>query len=303
MNIEQLKYIVEVEKTRSITTAAQNLHVTQSGISRAIASLEDELGIYFFKRTRLGTEPTVEGKEMIQHAKEIVLKLQEFEEKARKKQKELKISAIFGLCNTLLLDAFQSFHESRRHIKVDIEEDSTEEIIEGIKQGKIHAGLIHIYESMHKEHVDLLFKVLFDSKVYVLVNEHSPLASLEYITPYDLSDYPIVIYNSKYVVQFFQELSDKYAPNKILFATNNTDIIEKTVAEGRAINFILDPALKNGQVMWNKLIISKPFMINHSPVKIPLGYVVSKNNSSKSVKTFLNIIQNQMENITNRLVK
>ncbi|MBS4214211.1 LysR family transcriptional regulator [Bacillus sp. FJAT-29953] len=61
------------------------MHVTQSGISRAIASLEDELGIYLFNRTRLGVEPTVDGKELIQDAEGIVLKVQEFEEKARKK--------------------------------------------------------------------------------------------------------------------------------------------------------------------------------------------------------------------------
>ncbi|EKN66641.1 transcriptional regulator [Neobacillus bataviensis LMG 21833] len=296
MNIEQLKYIVEVAKTRSITTAAQNLHVTQSGISRAIASLEDELGIYLSKRTRLGAELTVDGKELISQAKEILLKLQEFEEKARNKQTELKISAIFGLCNTILLDAFKSFQEKQCHIKVDIEEDSTEGIIEGVKEGKTHAGLIHIYESMLKEHDDLLFKILFDSKVYVLVNKHSPLASREYITPYDLSEHPIVIYNSVYVRAFFQELSDKYASNKILFATNNTDIIEKTVAEGRAISFILVNDIKNEKVMLNNMIISKPFLIDNYPVKIPMGYVVTKNNSSKSAKIFLNIIQDQMEN-------
>ena len=44
MTIQQLQYILEVNRTRSITQAAKNLYVTQAGISSAISSLEDELG-------------------------------------------------------------------------------------------------------------------------------------------------------------------------------------------------------------------------------------------------------------------
>lgn len=65
MHIEQLKYIVEVTKTRSISIAAQNLHVSQSTISKAITNLEQELGINLFTRSRLGAIPTAEGKNII----------------------------------------------------------------------------------------------------------------------------------------------------------------------------------------------------------------------------------------------
>lgn len=65
MHLEQLKYIVEVAKTRSISIAAQNLHVSQSTISKAITNLEQELSIHLFTRSRLGAQPTTEGKNII----------------------------------------------------------------------------------------------------------------------------------------------------------------------------------------------------------------------------------------------
>ena len=45
MNILHLKYAVEVEKTRSINKAAENLYMGQPNLSRAIKELEESLGI------------------------------------------------------------------------------------------------------------------------------------------------------------------------------------------------------------------------------------------------------------------
>lgn len=51
MNLQHLKYVVEVEKTGSITQAAQNLYMGQPNLSKAIRELEKNLGIVLFKRT------------------------------------------------------------------------------------------------------------------------------------------------------------------------------------------------------------------------------------------------------------
>ena len=58
MNFEQLEYIKEVIETKSMSIAAENLHVTQSAISQSISLLEKEFGVQLFKRSRNGTIPT-----------------------------------------------------------------------------------------------------------------------------------------------------------------------------------------------------------------------------------------------------
>lgn len=45
MNIAHLKYAVEVEKTASITKAAENLFMGQPNLSRGIKELEETLGV------------------------------------------------------------------------------------------------------------------------------------------------------------------------------------------------------------------------------------------------------------------
>mgnify|MGYP002574082408 CR=1 FL=1 len=54
MNIAHLKYAVEVEKTASITKAAENLFMGQPNLSRGIKELEETLGVKIFKRTSKG---------------------------------------------------------------------------------------------------------------------------------------------------------------------------------------------------------------------------------------------------------
>ena len=49
MNIAHLKYAVEVEKTASITKAAENLFMGQPNLSRGIKELEETLGVKIFK--------------------------------------------------------------------------------------------------------------------------------------------------------------------------------------------------------------------------------------------------------------
>ena len=50
IRLEQLQYLLEISKSRSLTTAAEHLYMTQPALSRAIKALEDELGITLLHR-------------------------------------------------------------------------------------------------------------------------------------------------------------------------------------------------------------------------------------------------------------
>ena len=80
MNIQYLKYAIEVEKNKSISKAAKNLYMGQPNLSRAIKELEDSLGIVIFERTSKGIAVTPNGEEFLQYAKRILSQIDELEE-------------------------------------------------------------------------------------------------------------------------------------------------------------------------------------------------------------------------------
>ncbi|NMB96652.1 MAG: LysR family transcriptional regulator, partial [Clostridiaceae bacterium] len=83
MNTLYFKYAVEVERTGSITQAADNLYMGQPNLSKAIKELEDTFGITIFKRTSKGVIATQKGEEFLKYAKKILVQIKEIEAMCR----------------------------------------------------------------------------------------------------------------------------------------------------------------------------------------------------------------------------
>jgi DNA-binding transcriptional LysR family regulator len=79
MNIQYLKYAVEVARTGSITQAADNLYMGQPNLSKAIKELEASFAITIFKRTAKGVIPTKKGREFLIYARNILAQIEEME--------------------------------------------------------------------------------------------------------------------------------------------------------------------------------------------------------------------------------
>ena len=69
MTIQQLQYILEVNRVGTITQAAKNLFVSHSSVSNAIRALEEELGFSIFERNWQGAVPTRQGAKVLEHAR------------------------------------------------------------------------------------------------------------------------------------------------------------------------------------------------------------------------------------------
>ena len=75
MDVKQLKSLVTVVETGSVTRAAELLHLVQPAVTRQIRALEDELGVALFERTRRGMRPTAAGMSMADRARRALTEL------------------------------------------------------------------------------------------------------------------------------------------------------------------------------------------------------------------------------------
>ena len=76
MNTQHLQYLIEIERTRSVSQAAENLFIGQPNLSRILHEMEANLGFKIFERTSKGVRSTERGAIFLQHAKSIIRELE-----------------------------------------------------------------------------------------------------------------------------------------------------------------------------------------------------------------------------------
>ena len=72
MDLRQMEYLVALADEQQFTRAAAVCSVSQSGLSAAIRSLEDELGTTLFARTTRRVEPTDAGLALLPFARSML---------------------------------------------------------------------------------------------------------------------------------------------------------------------------------------------------------------------------------------
>jgi DNA-binding transcriptional LysR family regulator len=76
MDLRQLTALVTVAEVGSVTKAAQLLHLVQPAVTRQIRTLEEEVGVPLFDRTRLGMTLTPAGEVLVERARRALHELE-----------------------------------------------------------------------------------------------------------------------------------------------------------------------------------------------------------------------------------
>jgi LysR family nitrogen assimilation transcriptional regulator len=97
MDLKQLTALVTVSDVGSVTKAARLLHVVQPAVSRYIRSLEEELGVPLFDRTRHGMTLTPAGEVLATRARRALLELERARAEVRPDREHVRGIVTIGL--------------------------------------------------------------------------------------------------------------------------------------------------------------------------------------------------------------
>ena len=278
MNIEHLNYLVEVSKTKSISIAAKNLNVTQSTISQAITSLEKELGVLLFNRSKQGSSLTFEGNKIIVIVKELLEKAQELKDESRSFTKEnngiIRIAAFTGLMDTIIR-VFTKFKTLYPEVQIEITEQKSPDIINGILNKKIDIGIVNFYDYLQEQLKSVFIDYQFNSSIRLLVSKNSHLAFKKSISPEDLKNEKIVLYDEKFIHSFIEKFMGN-VPYDLVFVTNNYDALRAAVSSNIAVTFMTENSNYDEVSILNGKNVPIP-LISNIPTLQPFGVIRSKN--------------------------
>ena len=205
MTLQQLRYIVEISKSGSITAAAKKLFIAQPSLSKVVKDLEEEFHITILKRSRHGISFTTEGLEFLQFAHHVLEASDAMEDYFRKERldEDLRLSvsshhylfAVDGLIN-LLTNIPEEIPYTIR-----LREGRTSEIIRDVLVSRSQIGIIYITKRTEQFMSRLLTKnnlefiPLHEFTPHVYVSSAHPLAGFSEVTTIQLTDYPHVCYD------------------------------------------------------------------------------------------------------------
>lgn len=215
MNLQHLRYLVEVEKIGSITKAASALFMGQPNLSKAIKEIESEMGIVIFKRSARGVVPTVKGAEFLEYAKAVLVQIEKMEKLYKTVSTEtvsFNISIPRASYITYVFTQFLNKLDPSKKLDIHLKETNSMEAINNIIECEYNLGIIR-YEELYEEYfISLLnekkikYRILCEFQYMVLVSKNHPLAKNYKVSTDELSIYTEVVHGDNSVPY----LSDSY---------------------------------------------------------------------------------------------
>jgi LysR family hydrogen peroxide-inducible transcriptional activator len=195
MTITQLEYIVAVDTYRSFVVAAEKCFVTQPTLSMQVQKLEDTLGVKLFDRSKQPVTPTEIGIEIITQARVMLSESEKIKEIITDRQKELsgelKVGIIPTISPYILPKIIHGFIEKYPQVKLIVWEQTTEEIVQQLKLGKIDCGILST--PLHENNLTEI--PVFYENFVAYVSKNSRLSKKKSITPDDIDMEEIWVLN------------------------------------------------------------------------------------------------------------
>lgn len=146
MNLQQLEYIVAVERHRHFGKAAAACHVTQPTLSMMVQKLEDELGVKIFDRKKQPVMPTATGNLIIEQARRILHETSRLHDLLRRQTQsltgELRVGIIPTLAPYLVHRFINRFLEKYPGIHLSMSEHVTSSLLKRLKKNQLDVAIL-----------------------------------------------------------------------------------------------------------------------------------------------------------------
>jgi LysR family cys regulon transcriptional activator len=198
MNFQQLRILrATVRNNFNLTEVANALFTAQSGVSKHIKDLEDELGVEIFVRRGkrlLGlTEP---GKELLPIVERILLDTGNIkrlgEQFAQRDEGRLVIAATHTQARYALPPVVTRFKQELPKVHLELRICGPQDVVALLRAGEVDIGLAT--EAVGDE-PDLVSFPFYQWHHAAIVPDGHPLAALGHLTLEALAEYPIITYH------------------------------------------------------------------------------------------------------------
>ena len=195
MSLSKYRIFLKTVELGSFTAAARELNFTQSGISHAIGSLEEELGVTLLVRSHGGVTPTADGRALAPYFQEMCAlshRLEQHAEDLRGLDTGLiRVATFTSVSEKWLPGMLKTFQEKYPRIEFELlPSNFNNEICDWVLHGQADCGFISLPTPAEKY---LDYWLLQRDQWKVILPCDHPLAGRQPFPPEALEQYPLIL--------------------------------------------------------------------------------------------------------------
>lgn len=225
MTLNQLRYFRVLASTEHYTKAADVLNIAQSSLSRAIALLEEELGVLLFTRRGRNVVLTDAGLAFLRYVETGLDTLdagaavmRDFRSGAER----VSLGSITPVVNTYLPRMLAAFRkDANSKACFDIRVDQTERLLAGLKAGQYDL----VFCSYQPGEYGLQFTPVVELPFVVAMRRDDPLAKFRELTPEQLAGRPMVFTDSSAYFDLLRRMLGEYGVEPEIRGYSNEDSV------------------------------------------------------------------------------
>ncbi|MBD2234249.1 LysR family transcriptional regulator [Phormidium tenue] len=269
IKLSQLRALVTIADCGNFSEAALKLDVTQSTISHAIATLEDELGVTLLQRGRHGARLTPVGDRITAHARTVLGLLDTIGSEANQARGvqggHLRIASFRSVATHVLPGAIARLHRRYPAIAISVHEmDEVHQLKQALFKGEVD---LCVAETIADDDVETLH-IFDDDYVALLPPGYRPKTGQ--LTVHDMRQMPIIgSSHSSCGLRIRTVLGAQEHPLEIAYCIRHDSSMVAMVQQGLGIAIL--PRLAAEPVPPDVQIVSMPF-----PISRPIGATILK---------------------------
>jgi DNA-binding transcriptional LysR family regulator len=294
MNLRQLRFFVTVAEELHFGRAAERLCMTQPPLSQAILSLEQEMAVKLFKRTKRSVSLTPVGEHWLPRVRKLLDEAETLPQVARQLSKgeigSLDLAFVTTADYNVLPKLISRYGAAYPEVRVSLREMTSDLQIEALLHGEINAGLIiPLHATLH---ASLSYMPLLSEPLVAVIPEEWAQSqrincSRGILNLKDMANESLVLFPRRIAPAFHDIITSYYALNGLEPVVRQEAIQMQTiislVSVGMGIAFV-PRSLKN---LGRAGVRYMP--LEDEPPQIETGLVWRRDDQSPTLKRFVEI--------------
>ncbi len=294
LEFRHFKYFLAVAKELHFRKAAEQLYISQPGLSRQIKQMENDLGIKLFERHSRKVELTKAGlylqKELIANFK----RLDDILDKTKLINDgingNLKLAYVGSAMQKLIPELLLKFRETNQNVLINLTENDNERQIQALLNQEIDIGFVRLERVPKGLEIHSTLEETFS---LVLPKNHK-INSSNFENLYQFKDEHFILFDALYSLSYYEKVMQIFDNSgffpTVSHSTVNASSIYRLVENNFGIS-IVPTSLQYGYNFKIKFI-----ELANIPQRTSLKIVWNNTNTNPILESFLNVVNQFVEN-------